>query len=168
MSESLNEILWFQFGAALQALENTIRECPPDVWASEGQEPNYWYIAYHTVFWTDYYASETPDKAQFRPLAPLTTSEFDNTGLPERMYSQAEVLGYLAHVRVKVKAFIASLDEEKLGQRFTVPRRDFTYLELTIYNMRHVQHHAAQLNLLLRQRTQTATGWVFRAREGLT
>jgi uncharacterized damage-inducible protein DinB len=32
--------------------------------------------------------------------------------------------------------------------------------ELLIYNMRHVQHHAAQLNMLLRERTNSAPNWV--------
>ena len=32
--------------------------------------------------------------------------------------------------------------------------------ELLLYNMRHVQHHAAQLNLLLRQTTNSAPRWV--------
>jgi uncharacterized damage-inducible protein DinB len=32
--------------------------------------------------------------------------------------------------------------------------------ELLLYNMRHVQHHAAQLNMLLRQTTNSAPRWV--------
>ena len=32
--------------------------------------------------------------------------------------------------------------------------------ELLLYNMRHVQHHAAQLNMLLRQTTDSAPDWV--------
>ena len=32
--------------------------------------------------------------------------------------------------------------------------------EVVIYNLRHVQHHVAQLNLLLRQRIDSAPQWV--------
>lgn len=32
--------------------------------------------------------------------------------------------------------------------------------ELLLYNMRHVQHHAAQLNMLLRERTNSAPNWL--------
>ena len=32
-----------------------------------------------------------------------------------------------------------------------------------LYNMRHVQHHAAQLNLLLKQGGGESPGWVSRA-----
>jgi uncharacterized damage-inducible protein DinB len=35
--------------------------------------------------------------------------------------------------------------------------------ELLLYNLRHVQHHAAQLNLMLRQTTGAAPRWVARA-----
>ena len=38
-----------------------------------------------------------------------------------------------------------------------------TRVESLLYNMRHVQHHAAQLNLLLRQSTNSAPDWVARA-----
>jgi uncharacterized damage-inducible protein DinB len=40
---------------------------------------------------------------------------------------------------------------------------NYAVLEILIYNMRHVQHHAAQLNLLLRQRVDNTPGWVPRA-----
>jgi hypothetical protein len=33
-----------------------------------------------------------------------------------------------------------------------------------LYNMRHVQHHVEQLNLILRQETDSAPEWVSRAR----
>ena len=39
---------------------------------------------------------------------------------------------------------------------------EFTFAELLLVNMRHVQHHAAQLNLLLRQNMNSAPGWVAR------
>jgi hypothetical protein len=37
-------------------------------------------------------------------------------------------------------------------------------VELLLYNMRHVQEHAAHLNLFLGQRTGSGPGWVTRAR----
>ena len=41
-----------------------------------------------------------------------------------------------------------------------VPYRAMSNGELLLYNMRHVQHHAAQLNMLLRQATDSAPDWV--------
>src|SRR6266550_3531979 len=40
------------------------------------------------------------------------------------------------------------------------PERAYRNGELLLYNMRHVQHHAAQLNMRLRQETDSAPKWV--------
>ena len=37
--------------------------------------------------------------------------------------------------------------------------------ELLLHSMRHVQHHAAQLNLILRQSIDSAPRWVSRAKD---
>jgi hypothetical protein len=37
------------------------------------------------------------------------------------------------------------------------------FAELLLYNLRHVQEHASQLNLILGQSTGSAPGWVARA-----
>lgn len=39
---------------------------------------------------------------------------------------------------------------------------DFPVLEILLYNMRHTQHHTAQLNMLLRQDIDKHTEWSFR------
>jgi uncharacterized damage-inducible protein DinB len=43
----------------------------------------------------------------------------------------------------------------------------YNVIEILLYNMRHVQHHAAQLNLLLRQVINDAPGWVYQAEDKL-
>jgi hypothetical protein len=44
--------------------------------------------------------------------------------------------------------------------------KDFTYLELQLYNLRHVQEHAAQLQLFLGQHAIPAgPSWVSRAKD---
>ena len=75
------------------------------------------------------------------------------------MYTKEELLEYLAFVWSKSRAFINSLTPEKARQPFVGEYKTFNLHELTVYNTRHVQHHAAQLNLLLRQRTDSTPGW---------
>lgn len=41
---------------------------------------------------------------------------------------------------------------------------EMTRAELLLYDLRHVQHHAAQLNPILRQAVDAAPGWVARAK----
>jgi uncharacterized damage-inducible protein DinB len=94
--------------------------------------------------------------------------ELDPEGvLPEQVYSKDELLRYLEFGRKKSRALIKGLTPEKAQQRFVGEHKNYSLLELVLYNMRHVQHHAAQLNLLLRQRTDATPGWVSWPKQGL-
>lgn len=156
---SVKESIWHQFGASLDMLENAIRMCPDEHWDTQVK---FWYSAYHCIFWTDYYLSVEP--AKFGPPAPFTFSEFDSEGkMPERTYSKAEVLGYLAFCRHKANKLISGLTLDLLNSRWIDDHKDFSLLEMLLYNLRHIQHHTAQLNLVLRQTINNAPKWVRQA-----
>jgi len=147
MNELLKESLWKQFGAAIDMLENAITECPSELWDAKSK---FWYNAYHSLFYLDYYLTLEPER--FSPPSPFTLSEFDPSGiLPESVYSKEELLAYLKSSRVKCHALIAKLTEDGASKRWVNEYRNYSVFEILLYNMRHVQHHAAQLNLLLRQ-----------------
>jgi len=155
--------LWRQFGAALDMLENAMRACPAGLWGDREREPQFWYLAYHTLFWLDYYLSDSPDG--FAPPLPCGREEFDPAGvLPPRVYAQDELLAYLEHGRRKARQAIASLGAPGVAPRFRSGWMDFSRLELHLYNLRHVQHGAGQLNLLLRKAGHEAPRWARRAR----
>lgn len=163
---SLQTTLWRQFGAAIDTLENVIKACPEPLWSDQTRYHQFWYWAYHTIFWLDLYMSECESEEQFRPPAPFTLSELDDSGLmPDRVYTQAELLDYLTYSRHRCKESIARLSDETACNAVAPMRPQLTQLELHMYTMRHVQHHAAQLNLVLRQMTDSATGWVSKTKE---
>lgn len=169
MDTTWKAIIWNQFGAAIDMLENAIRACPDEVWSSRSRQPNkdFWYLAYHTLFFLDYYLSER--ELGFAPPAPFTLSEFNPKGeLPERVYTKEELLTYLDHGRQKCRKVVSSLTEETAHQRAGFERRDMTVAELLLYNMRHVQHHTAQLNLILRQTIDSAPRWVAKTKVKLS
>ena len=152
-----------QFGAALDMLENAIRACPDDLWGDTSREPQFWYLAYHALFFVDLYLSESEEG--FKPPEPYTLSEFDPSGLmPPRVYTRPELLAYLDHDRRKFVALRGGLSAAALA----APRRfgsiAGSLAEVLIYNLRHIQHHTAQLNLVLRQVTRSAPKWVGRAK----
>lgn len=162
-------VIWQQLGAAIDMLENAIVVCPEAVWSDLSKPPEwvnnnvvgFWYVAYHTLFFLDYYMSESPEG--FHPPAPFTLDELDPAGLlPKRPYTKAELLGYLGHGREKCLARIESLTDEKARESCAF-KPDITNAEWLLSSMRHVQHHAAQLNLLLRQATDSAPRWVAKA-----
>jgi uncharacterized damage-inducible protein DinB len=148
-----------QFHASIDMLGNAIAACPDSAWAGEGRGA-FWYIAFHVIFFLDLYLG-SEGEAQFRPPAPFGVGELeDEVVLPERAYRQDELLGYLEHCRGKLDAVMTGMDEAWAVDSCPFPYRKMSNGELLLYNMRHVQHHAAQLNLLLRQRTDSAPKWV--------
>jgi hypothetical protein len=80
--------------------------------------------------------------------------------LPERIYTKQELHTYLEYASAKCRAKIESLADENEPQRVRNNWRVKTVAELLLYNMRHVQEHAAHLNMLLGQKTDSAPGWV--------
>jgi hypothetical protein len=151
--------LWRQFGAAIDMLEDGIRVCPEDLWSDNSKKPPVWCLVHHTLFWLDYYLTELIEG--FAPPPPFGLEELDPAGkLPERVYSKEELLAYLEHGRNKCRNTILALEGEKVHQDCGPKRPGLTNAEILLYNMRHVQHGAAQLNLILRQNIDDAGRWV--------
>jgi hypothetical protein len=162
MDASLRPILWSQFGAAIDMLENALNACPEELWSDRSQRPEFWYVVYHTLFWLDLYSSDS--REGFAPPTPFNLDELDPAGiLPERVYAKDELRRYLDHGRRKCRAAIAALTDDKARRGFAIGSIDLSVAELMLYNLRHVQHHTAQLNLILRQKTDSAPPWVARA-----
>ena len=163
---SWRTIVWRQFGAAIDMLENAMLACPDELWGDRSKRPEFWYLVYHTLFWLDLYLSGSVEG--FAPPAPFTLDELDPAGLlPERVYAKDELHRYLEHGRRKCRAALETLTDEQARERRRFPWRELSVAELLLYNLRHVQHHAAQLNLILRQQTDSAPGWVAQAKSEL-
>jgi hypothetical protein len=167
MDAMWREILWRQCGASIDMLESALQTCPDALWSSpmwgeRSQRPElseFWYVGYHTLFWLDLYLSGSIEG--FTPPAPFTLDELDPAGLvPKRPYSKDELLAYLDHGRRKCRAMIENLTDEKARQPGKVAWGEVPYLELLLDNMRHVQEHAAQLNLYLGQKADRSASWV--------
>ncbi|HEY3295254.1 MAG TPA: DinB family protein [bacterium] len=157
------DVLWQQSGAAIDMLENAIVACPESVWSDRSLQPEFWYTVYHTLFWLDYYLSY-PSK-DFAPPAPFNLDEMDPAGLlPERVYTKEEMLGYLEHGRRKCRETITALTEEQARERLPFGKAPMSRAELMLYQLRHLQHHAGQLHMHLRQKTDSAPRWVRQAK----
>ena len=152
-----------QYGAALDMLENAVRACPDAVWEDRSVPvaQHFWYLVFHTLWWHDHYLATSTDA--HKPPAPFTMDELDPAGVyPATAYTPAQLLEFLEWGRVRVRACIAALTEREAAEPCGSKYHRMSALELLLYNLRHVQHHTAQLNLLLRQHTDSAPRWVGR------
>jgi hypothetical protein len=169
MNQSMKESLWNQFGASIDMLINAISNCPDDYFETPQR---FYYIAFHSTIFLDYYSTIPPN--DFSPRLSFTQKELKDRPkeaiddlIPDKIYSKQELITYLKQSREKCKQLIDSLTNENLNQRFTEGDEpndmDYPILEIILYNLRHTQHHAAQLNMLLRQDIDKHMEWSFRA-----
>jgi hypothetical protein len=163
MDTNLKTSIWQQFGATIDYLADTMSACPDHLWrASLWQTPDkppefaqFWYVVYHL----------TGAEEGFLPPKPFTLIEQDDDGpLPERVYTKAELQAYLNDCRRKCKETIETLTAEKAQRHCQFSWGECSFLELLIYNLRHVHGHASQLNMLLGQHDVPVTNWVARAK----
>lgn len=167
MLPSWNQILERQFLASIAMLEKALLTCPDALWqARMWNDPDmgpefsqFWYIAYHALFWLDLYLGGAVEG--FTPPAPFTLAELDPAGvLPDCVYARQELLGYLTHSREKCHTVFVNLTDEQANRLCTFSWGQLSFGELLVDNMRHVQEHAAQLNMLLGQQVGANIGWV--------
>ena len=168
MITPLRDAIWKQFGASIDMLKNAIKMWPDDYWDTKRK---FFYNAYHVLIFLDYYLTYPAAKDFNSPLpftlaAPgIVTPDAIDDVIPDKIYSKNELLDYLESSRKKCHSLIANLNEHNITDRWVEPSGHMNYsiLELLLYNMRHVQHHAAQLNMMLRNEINNAPRWVGRA-----
>jgi hypothetical protein len=145
----LREILLGQYEAALCMLDHCLRACPPEHWQGKIAACTFQEVAYHTLFFTDYYLS--PSDTAFS-LRDLNLKGGDERALDVSPgLSQTDTLAYLTACRTKLVQSLAAETSESLQAPAAFPRRTFSRGELHIYNIRHIQHHTGQLSAFLRR-----------------
>lgn len=174
MVDTFKQCLWTNFGAAIDMLKNAITLCPDELW---DKEKKFFYITYHTTIFLDYYLSNPV--TSFQPTLPYTITDASKLPaeaiddvIPNKCYNKQEILTYLSSIREKCKKSITLATQDKLTERWIEDAEinmhglcpstvtNYTVLEILFYNFRHVQHHVAQLNLILRQKINMAPEWV--------
>jgi len=108
-------MIWRQFGAAIEMLENALLACPDELWSDRSRRPEFWYVAYHTLFYLDVYSSGSV-KA-YTPPAPFTLSELEDDVMPPRVYGKDELLAFLVHGRQRCRAAIETMTDDKASRR---------------------------------------------------
>ena len=152
-----------QFELAIEMLGSALRECPDELWRESLWEDKsapgfseFWYVAYHALFWLDLYLSGSSEG--FVPPAPFTLGELDPGVLPPRVYTRNELESYLAHNLEKCRVTLQGLTDEQARRTHQIgsERRQIRFAELLLYNMGHVREHEAQLSMFLGQRRASA------------
>lgn len=166
------EMLWRQFGAAIDMLEDALRDCPHELWEKrlwEDQQDQwvaagfstFWYLGYHTLFWLDLYL--TGAEEGFAPPEPFDLVEMEDDEVLPRTYTRAELLGYLDICRQRCRKTIFTVTTRQAKRLCRFAWGEVPFAELLLYTLRHVQEHGAQLRMFLGQQAGRSTDWNARA-----
>jgi DinB family protein len=167
MTDTLRPILKSQYHAALAMLREAIAQCPDDLWYDRTPTNACWQVAYHALFFAHLYLQA--DEASFRPWAGHQGDVQNPDGIPgpadpasplpliPTPYSKEQVLGYWSACDAMVDPAIDGMDLERGTSGFSwypMPK-----LEHQLVNIRHIQHHAAQLADRLRAHSDIGIRW---------
>ena len=151
------QVIKSQFKAALAMLRQAIEKCPEALWTDETYSNPFWRVAYHVLIYTHFYLGPSEDD-----FTPWEKHQQDLQLLGQeipgaRIYSQREVLDYLALVLDQVEVQVDALDLAAGSGFHWLP---FNKLELQFYNIRHVQQHTGELCERLGAHGEIEVGWV--------
>ncbi|HZS16279.1 MAG TPA: DinB family protein [Candidatus Dormibacteraeota bacterium] len=174
MTNRFNDALWQQYGGALGMLDNALAACPDELWTAplwrvspESGEAatasEFWSLAAHTLRWLERYLAAAPEHR----FAALECSAALTPAAGARL-DRTAVRGALATLRQRCHDVLTALGDADLQRPVTydwIAAEPITYAELQVYGLRHLQEHAAQLNLFLGQHgvPDEALDWVSRA-----
>jgi len=155
MLDTLEAMLTNQYEAALCTLNTCIERCPDASWNMPVVRYPFSQVVLHTLIYADVYLGR--DLASFyeQPFHKANADFFgDYEQLQDRepveTYDRPSIRKYVVHCRGKVREIMASETAASLSGPTGFERREFSRAELHVYNIRHIQHHAAQLTLRLR------------------
>ena len=149
-----------QYGAALAMLQHGVEACPDSLWDAREDGAPVWRHAYHALWFLDGYLH----KALGRTLAPPSFHVAGAEGIapphPSPAFPRENIREYLEAVTARTLAIIREQGTEGLVRPAYFHWHGLTFLDTLIYNLRHVQHHVGQINLVLRNTAGVSSEWI--------
>ncbi|HVA08938.1 MAG TPA: DinB family protein [Acidimicrobiales bacterium] len=149
------------FEEALRLMEVALTDCPDDLWETDlwpdeaptgptphgglhGSAP--WFLAYHALSTLDYDLS-----AEFEPWEPPQPFDENTFSFPNRMFTKAELLGYIDYCRGRVLRTLDALTEDAAARPLPDAHRYHGMLYGVIVGSMplHVLEHASQVRQFL-------------------
>jgi len=148
------QIVISQYLASLEMLKQTITQCPESLWNAAGDRNKFWQAAYHALFFTHLYVSDSEEA--FVPWIKHREGYEDFEPLQNREpYDKDTLLEYLAFCQHEVAERVPQLNLEE-----SFSGRPYNKLELQIYSIRHIMQHTGELMERVGARAGAEIDWV--------
>ena len=148
---TINDVLVSQYRASLQMLRQVIEKTPDQQWNSEEYNNPNWQLAYHVLWGLKFYLGATPEssvpwKNAIEGAESLGGDQDwenpDEGVVVEGIHTKEELLLFIDDLEEKLQSAIESLPLHESSGFEWYP---YSRLELHINNIRHLQHHMAQI-----------------------
>jgi hypothetical protein len=151
----IRQALKNEYRSALAMLRQTIERCPLELWVDRSAGNRYWHIATHTLMFAHLYMM--PTHAEFSDWLTENKGYWDLSVHGLEPFSQQRLLEYADYIDTLIDDAIDRSDLDSSDSGFGW--YSISKLEHQIMNIRHIQHHMAQLADRLRQHDNIAIDW---------
>jgi DinB superfamily len=164
MLETLRKLIIHQFEAAASTINACIDQCPDAAWNGPVVNLKFCQATFHALFYADYYLGQTEEDFRKEPFHRENAHVFRDyeelePRAPVLLYEKPWIKTYVQYCRKRCHEVVGAETADELTAKTKFPRKDFSRAELHVYNIRHLQHHAAQLSMRLRLDSQTDIPW---------
>ena len=151
----IQKIVISQYKAALLMFKDAVSISSEELWYGIEKTNAFWHIAYHTLFYTDLYLSVNLDSFVPWDKHKENYNLLDKTLTPS--YNKSDIFEYYEKIIDALELRIRETDFEAPSGFYWLKCNK---LELHIYNIRHIQHHAGQLIERIRDYQKQGINWV--------
>ncbi|MGD0036234.1 MAG: DinB family protein [Bacteroidota bacterium] len=155
-----------QLGATFKMLEYTIDKANETTWTARINNMPFWQICYHVLWFTDFYFHA--NQATFQPQS------FDMEGIhnywikpdsqmienQKHPISKSNMKAYCKYVRQRANQFIQNINVTYFTTPSPFEWHGFPKIDLVDYNLRNLQHHIGQLDIVLRREQNIGNPWI--------
>jgi hypothetical protein len=154
-----------QFEAALSTINWCIELTSSKAWGGLVARYPFSQVVFHSLFFADYYLDTDPTAFRKQLFHVANAELFDDYEQlqdrePLAIYKKDQLMPYVEFCRQKALMNMATETASSLAATTTLTRYPMSRLELHLYNIRHLQHHAAQLVLRLRLEQDADIPWI--------
>ena len=168
MHDYWQTVIGRQFAAAIQMLRSAVEACPDDLWDDRAHGAPFWHLAYHALFYADFYLSEDAETFQAREFhvnkANFLPGDYPQYAgvvtTPEKPFTRVQLIEYAEHCLRKSDETFKKLTDHVALERCGFPWYNLNVGEFLLNNLRHTQHHTGQLVMLLRRHANIGIDWL--------
>lgn len=162
---TMTKVLVSQYKASLGMLRQTIEKTPPAFWNTGEYANPTWQIAYHVIWGVNFYLGADPES--YEPFPDAIEGAESLGGAQEWENPEEGVVVEGFHTREQLLSYLDFLIDELPNRVEALPLEapsgfewySYSRFELHINNIRHIQHHTAQIIERLKAKGLSGFAW---------